>query len=100
MCLPATGVPGPLCHGRTTSQRGAEREDVRQVQRRQKGSAVHHDRWVTTIGALVALTIVTVAGVVAVRLGPTQPGAAVAALTALATVLAAIPPIIKALHGR
>lgn len=61
---------------------------------------VQNDRFVVWVGALVVLAVVALAGYVVTRLASTQPGIAVGVLAALATVLAALPPIIKALRGR
>jgi len=51
-------------------------------------------------GVVIALAVIGLAWYVVSSLGPTQPTAAVAALTGLAGVLAAVPPIIRAIRGR
>lgn len=51
-------------------------------------------------GVLIALAVIGLAWYVVLSLGPTQPTAVVAALTGLAGVLAALPPIIRAIRGR
>jgi hypothetical protein len=61
---------------------------------------VQNDRLAVWAGALIALAVIVLAGYVVTRLAVTQPGIAVGVLAALATVLAALPPIIKALRGR
>lgn len=62
--------------------------------------AVQNDRFAVWAGALIALAVIVLVGYVVTRLAVTQPGIAVGVLAALATVLAALPPIIKALRGR
>jgi hypothetical protein len=61
---------------------------------------VQNDRLVVWVGALVVLAVLALAGYVVTRLASAQPGLAVGVLAALATVLTALPPIIKALRGR
>jgi hypothetical protein len=51
-------------------------------------------------GVVIALAVIGLAWYVVLTLGPAQPAAAVAALTGLAGVLAALPPIIRAVRGR
>jgi hypothetical protein len=51
-------------------------------------------------GVLIALAVIGLAWYVVLSLGPTQPTAVVASLTGLTGVLAALPPIIKAIRGR
>lgn len=51
-------------------------------------------------GVVIALAVIGLAWYVVLTLGSAQPAAAVAALTGLAGVLAALPPIIRAVHGR
>lgn len=55
-----------------------------------------NNKMVMLSGVTVVLAIIALAGVVVFRLGP----AAVGTLTALATVLATVPQIIKAVQGR
>jgi small-conductance mechanosensitive channel len=68
------------------------------AKRRRRG--VQNDRLVVWVGALVVLAVIALAGYVVTRLASSQPGIAAGVLTALAAVLAALPPIIKALRGR
>jgi hypothetical protein len=49
-------------------------------------------------GALVTLAVIGLTGFVVVRLGASTPAITAAVLTAFAAVLAAVPPIIKALR--
>ena len=56
-----------------------------------------NNKMVMLSGVTVVLAIIALAGVVVLRLGP---AAAVGTLTALATVLATVPQIIKAVQGR
>ena len=58
------------------------------------------DRYVITAGVLVALTVIGFTGLVVVRLSTATPMIIAAVLAAFAGVLAAVPPIIKALRGR
>jgi hypothetical protein len=51
------------------------------------------------IGAVIALAVVGLAWYVMSSIGSSQPAVAVAALAALAAVLTAVPPIIKAIRG-
>jgi len=51
-------------------------------------------------GMLIALAVIGLTGFLVVQLSVTSPAVAAAVLTAFAAVLAAIPPIIKALRGR
>lgn len=48
---------------------------------------------------VIALAVIGLAWFVVFSLGSAQPTAAVAALTGLAAVLAAVPPIIRAVRG-
>lgn len=59
-----------------------------------------NDRLVVWVGAGVALAVLVLAGFVVLELGAANTDGTVAALTALAALLAAIPPIIRALRGR
>ena len=61
---------------------------------------MQNDRLVVLVGAVVVLAVIAVAAYIVTRLAHAQPGIAVGVLAALATVLAALPPIIKALRGR
>ena len=56
-----------------------------------------NNKMVMLSGVTVVLAIIALAGAVVFRLGP---AAAVGTLTALATVLATVPQIIKAVQGR
>lgn len=58
------------------------------------------DRYVVAAGALIALAVIGLTGFLVVQLSVTSPAVAAAVLTGFAAVLAAIPPIIKALRGR
>jgi hypothetical protein len=51
------------------------------------------------IGAVIALAVIGLAWYVISSIGSSQPTVAVAALAALAAVLTAVPPIIKAIRG-
>lgn len=59
-----------------------------------------NDRYVVVAGALVALTAMGLTAFLVTRLSTAAPPVIAAALTAFAGVLAAVPPIIKALRGR
>jgi hypothetical protein len=59
---------------------------------------VSNDRFVLWARTLVALAVIGLAAYVVTRQAPGQP--AVTVLTGIAAVLAAIPPILKALRGR
>lgn len=58
------------------------------------------NRFVIIAGVLVALAVIGLAGYLVADLSGTSPTVIAAVLTAFAAVLAAIPPIIKALRGR
>ncbi len=58
------------------------------------------DPYIMAAGMLIALAVIGLTGFLVVQLSVTSPAAAAAVLTAFAAVLAAIPPIIKALRGR
>lgn len=57
------------------------------------------DPYIVLAGASVALAVIGLTGFVVARLGTITPAATAAALGAVATVLAAVPPIIRALRG-
>jgi hypothetical protein len=61
---------------------------------------MHNDRLIIWIGPLVVLSVIVLAGFVVAQLGRAGPGVIAGVLTALAAVLAAVPPIIKAFRGR
>jgi hypothetical protein len=52
------------------------------------------------LGALIILAVIGLAWYVVFTFSPSQPTATAAALASLAGVLAALPPIIRAFHGR
>lgn len=58
------------------------------------------DPYIVAAGVLIALAVIGLTGFLVARLSGTSPAVAAAVLTAFAAVLAAIPPIIKALRGR
>ena len=58
------------------------------------------DPYVVAAGALIALAVIGLTGYVVVALSATTPVVIAAVLTAFAAVLAAVPPIIRALRGR
>ena len=58
------------------------------------------DPYLLAAGVLVALAVIGLTGVVVVVLSATTPVVIAAVLSAFAAVLAAVPPIIKALRGR
>ena len=58
------------------------------------------DLYVTGAGVLVALAVIGLTGMVVVVLSATTPVVIAAVLSAFAAVLAAVPPIIRALRGR
>lgn len=58
------------------------------------------DPFVVVAGVLVALAVIGLTGFVVVELSATTPVVIAAVLTAFAAVLAAVPPIIKAMRGR
>jgi predicted tellurium resistance membrane protein TerC len=57
------------------------------------------DPYIVLAGVAVALAVVGLTGFVVARLSATTPVVIAAVLGAVATVLAAVPPIIKALRG-
>lgn len=59
-----------------------------------------HDMGAVVAGVLVALAAMALAGFVVYRLSGTTPAVIAAVLGAFAAVLAAVPPIIRALRGR
>jgi hypothetical protein len=61
---------------------------------------VQDDRLMIWVGVVVALAVVALAAYVVTRLATTEPAVAAGVLTAVAAVLAVIPPIIRALRGR
>lgn len=65
-----------------------------------KDVANNNDRLLVWVGAGVVLAVIVLAGFVVLELGAANPGGAVAAITALTALLAAVPPIIRALRGR
>jgi VIT1/CCC1 family predicted Fe2+/Mn2+ transporter len=58
------------------------------------------DPYIVVAGALVALAVLGLTGFLVAQLSGTSPAVIAAVLTAFAAVLAAVPPIIKALRGR
>lgn len=62
--------------------------------------AVQNDRLVIWAGIVVILAIVALAAYVVAALAASGPAVAAGVLTAVAAVLAVIPPIIRALRGR
>ena len=58
------------------------------------------DWYIVVGGVLISLAAIGLAGFLVVALSSSTPAAIAAALTAFAAVLAAIPPIIRALRGR
>jgi hypothetical protein len=65
---------------------------------RRRLSVVKNDRFVIWAGTVVVLAVIGLAAYVVTRQAPGQP--AVTVLTGIAAVLAAIPPILRALRGR
>lgn len=59
-----------------------------------------NDPYIVAAGVLIALAVIGLTGFLVVQLSGATPAVAAAVLTAFAAVLAAIPPIIKALRGR
>jgi hypothetical protein len=59
-----------------------------------------NDRFVLLAGVLIALAVIGLTGFMVIRLSGTSPAVIAAVLAAFAAVLAAVPPIIKALRGR
>lgn len=59
-----------------------------------------NNRFVIAAGVLVALAVIGLTGYLVSDLSSTSPAVTAAVLGAFATVLAALPPIIKALRGR
>ena len=59
-----------------------------------------NDPYAVLAGVLVALAVIALTGFIVFRLSGTTPAVIAAALAAFAAVLAAVPPIIKALRGR
>ena len=58
------------------------------------------DPYVVAAGVFIVLAVIGLTGFLVVQLSVTSPAIVAAVLTAFAAVLAAIPPIIKALRGR
>jgi hypothetical protein len=58
------------------------------------------DLFVAAAGVFIALAVIGLTGYLVVQLSVTSPAVAAAVLASFAAVLAAIPPIIKALRGR
>ena len=61
---------------------------------------MQNDRLVVAVGAVIVLAVLALAAYVVNRLVPSEPTVAAGILTGIAAVLAALPPIIKALRGR
>jgi predicted tellurium resistance membrane protein TerC len=59
-----------------------------------------NDPYVVLAGVLVALAVMALTGFMVVQLSGTTPTVIAAVLTAFAAILAAVPPIIRALRGR
>jgi hypothetical protein len=59
-----------------------------------------NSRYAIAMCVLVALAVIGLTGYLVTRLSSTSPTVIAAVLTAFAAVLAAIPPIIKAIRGR
>jgi hypothetical protein len=59
-----------------------------------------NDWYIVAGGVLIVLAVTVLTGFLVARLSATTPAVIAAILTAFAGVLAAIPPIIKALRGR
>jgi hypothetical protein len=58
------------------------------------------DPYIVAAGVLIVLAVIGLTVFLVVQFSVTSPAVAAAVLTAFAGVLAAIPPIIKALRGR
>jgi hypothetical protein len=58
------------------------------------------DPYVVAAGVFIVLAVIGLTGFLVAQLSVTSPAIVAAVLTAFAAVLAAIPPIIKALRGR
>lgn len=58
-----------------------------------------NDWLVICVGALIALAVIALAGYVVALLGPAEPAVLAGMFAGLAGLLAAVPPIIKALRG-
>ncbi len=58
------------------------------------------DPYLVVAGVLVALAVIGLTGFMVAQLSGATPAVIAAALTAFAAVLAAVPPIIRALRGR
>ena len=56
--------------------------------------------YIVAAGVLITLAVIGLTGFLVVQLSVTSPAVVAAVLTAFAAVLAAIPPIIKALRDR
>jgi hypothetical protein len=59
-----------------------------------------NDPYVVAAGVFIVLAVIGLTGLLVAQLSVTSPAIVAAVLTAFAAVLAAIPPIIKALRGR
>ena len=59
-----------------------------------------NDPYVVAAGVFIVLAVIGLTGFLIAQLSVTSPAVIAAVLTAFAAVLAAIPPIIKALRGR
>lgn len=60
----------------------------------------NNDRYIVEAGVLIVLAVIGLTVFLVVQFSVTSPVVAAAVLTAFAGVLAAIPPIIKALRGQ
>ena len=60
----------------------------------------NNDPYILAAGVLVVLAVIGLTGFLVVQLSVTSPAVTAAVLTSFAAVLAAIPPIIRALRGR
>jgi hypothetical protein len=62
---------------------------------------VQKNEWlVICVGTLVVLAVLGLAGFVVAQLGSGEPAVIASVFSALAILLAAVPPIIKAIRGR
>lgn len=59
-----------------------------------------YDWLIVVFGTLVTISIIGLAALVVIKFSTTTPVVAAAVLTAIAAVLTAVPPIIRALRGR
>lgn len=64
------------------------------------GTVMHNNALSVIAGVVIVLAVIGLSGYIVRQIGATAPAVAVAALAGLASVLAAVPPVIRAVRGK